>query len=310
MSQNKSDKRYLTLSDAFKRRFGKKVFKVPLDGGFTCPNKDGSKGVGGCIYCSPSGSGDFTAGKDVDLKRQFFTIKRRMENKWPGAYTMPYFQANTNTYAPVETLKPMFEAALDFDDSVVGIAIATRCDALGEDVIDLLDTINKIKPIQLEIGLQTIHEESATFINRGHTLQCFDEAVKALRKRNIEVVVHIINGLPGETKKDMLETLKHLNTLDINGIKIHMLHIMEKTALAKVYREEPFHMLTLEEYVDIVTTQIEHLNPDVVIHRLSGDAPRDTLIAPEWTLKKFVVMNEIDKMLRKKDTRQGIYFNK
>ena len=310
MSQNKSDKRYLTLSDAFKKRFGKKVFKVPLDGGFTCPNKDGSKGVGGCIYCSPSGSGDFTAGKDVDLKRQFFTIKRRMENKWPGAYTMPYFQANTNTYAPVETLKPMFEAALDFDDSVVGIAIATRCDALGEDVIDLLDTINKIKPIQLEIGLQTIHEESATFINRGHTLQCFDEAVKALRKRNIEVVVHIINGLPGETKKDMLETLKHLNTLDINGIKIHMLHIMEKTALAKVYREEPFHMLTLEEYVDIVTTQIEHLNPDVVIHRLSGDAPRDTLIAPEWTLKKFVVMNEIDKMLRKKDTRQGIYFNK
>jgi radical SAM protein (TIGR01212 family) len=310
MSQNKSDKRYLTLSDAFKKRFGKKVFKVPLDGGFTCPNKDGSKGVGGCIYCSPSGSGDFTAGKDVDLKRQFFTIKRRMENKWPGAYTMPYFQANTNTYAPVETLKPMFEAALAFDDSVVGIAIATRCDALGEDVIDLLDTINKIKPVQLEIGLQTIHEESATFINRGHTLECFDEAVKALRKKNIEVVVHIINGLPGETKKDMLETLKHLNTLDINGIKIHMLHIMEKTALAKVYREKPFHMLTLEEYVDIVTTQIEHLNPDVVIHRLSGDAPRDTLIAPEWTLRKFVVMNEIDKMLRKKDTRQGIYFNK
>lgn len=310
MSQNKPEKRYLTLSDAFKNRFGKKVFKVPLDAGFTCPNKDGSKGTGGCIYCSPSGSGDFTAGKDIDLEKQFFTIKRRMEEKWPGAYTMPYFQANTNTYAPVETLRPMFEQALHFDESVVGIAIATRCDALGEDVIDLLHSINKIKPVQLEIGLQSIHEESARFINRGHDLECFDDAVKALRERDIEVVVHIINGLPGETKKDMLKTIEHLNTLDIQGLKIHMLHVMEKTALALVYRKTPFHLLTLEEYTDIVTSQIEHLKPGVVIHRLSGDAPRDTLIAPEWTLKKFVVMNEIDKSLRKKDTQQGVYFNK
>lgn len=304
------DKRYNNLSDSFKKRFGKKVFKVPLDGGFTCPNKDGSKGTGGCIYCSPSGSGDFTAGRDVDLKTQFDTIKKKMLNKWSDAYTMPYFQANTNTYAPVETLKPMFEAALHFDESVVGIAIATRCDALGEDVIELLDTLNKVKPVQLEIGLQTIHEESAAFINRGHDLQCFDEAVKAVRKKGIEVVVHIINGLPGETDADMLETIDHLNMLDIQGLKIHMLHVMEQTALAKVYREKPFHMLTLEDYTRITVKQIEKLNPDVVIHRLSGDAPKDMLIAPEWTLKKLVVMNEIDKLLRKKDTHQGIYFNK
>ena len=310
MNKPMNQKRYLSLSDSFKRRFGKKVFKVPLDGGFTCPNKDGFKGTGGCIYCSPSGSGDFTAGSDMDLENQFFTIKRRMEKKWPNAYTMPYFQANTNTYAPVETLRPMFEKALHFDDSVVGIAIATRCDALGRDIVDLLDEINRVKPVQLEIGLQSIHETSAQFINRGHSLKCFDDAVRSLREKDIEVVVHIINGLPGETKADMLKTVEHLNTLDIQGIKIHMLHVMENTALAKVYKDRPFHLLTLEEYTDIVVEQIEHLKDDVVIHRLSGDAPRDTLIAPSWTLKKLVVMNEIDKRLRKKDTRQGVYFNR
>lgn len=304
------EKRYNTLSDSYKLRFGKKVFKVPLDGGFTCPNKDGTKGTGGCIYCSPSGSGDFTADKAMDLKTQFETIKSRMLKKWPNAYTMPYFQANTNTYAPVETLKPLFEAAQFYDDSVVGIAIATRCDALGEDVIDLLDALNKVKPVQLEIGLQTIHEKSAAFINRGHDLACFDKALKAVRQRGIEVVVHIINGLPGESEADMLKTIDHLNTLDIQGLKIHMLHVMEHTALAKYYRESPFHMLTLEEYTAITVKQIERLNPEVVIHRLSGDAPRDTLIAPKWTLKKLVVMNEIDKLLRKKDTHQGLYFNK
>jgi len=305
-----NQKRYVTLSDTFKHRFGKKVFKVPLDGGFTCPNKDGVKGTGGCIYCSPSGSGDFTAGKAMDLKHQFETIKQRMENKWPDAYTMPYFQANTNTYAPVDTLRAMFEEAMYFDESVVAIAIATRCDALGEDVLDLLESLNRKKPIQLEIGLQTIHEKSASFINRGHDLYCFDSALKALRKRGIEVVVHIINGLPGEDEKDMLATIDHLNTLDIQGLKIHMLHVMKKTALARIYKKEPFHMLTLEEYISITVKQIEKLNPKVVIHRLSGDAPKDTLIAPLWTLKKFVVMNEIDKLLRKKDTYQGIYFNK
>ncbi len=301
------EKRYRTLSETYKRKFGRKVFKVPLDGGFTCPNKDGTKGTAGCIYCSPSGSGDFTAGRTVAIKRQFETVKARLNDKWPDAFTMPYFQANTNTYAPIEVLRPMFEEAMTLDESVVGIAVATRCDALDEAVGDLLETLNAIKPVQVEIGLQTIHEKTAEWINRGHDLKCFDEAVRMLKQRGLEVVVHIINGLPGESESDMLETIGHLNRLGIDGVKIHMLHIMEKTALAKVYREKPFHLLTLAEYADITVKQIERLNPDTVIHRLSGDAPKDTLIAPKWTLKKFVVMNEIDKLLRKKDTYQGIH---
>ncbi|MFP4077733.1 MAG: TIGR01212 family radical SAM protein [Candidatus Izemoplasmataceae bacterium] len=304
------EKRYRTLSETYKERFGRKVFKVPIDGGFTCPNKDGSKGSGGCIYCSPSGSGDFTAEASLSVRDQFFTLKRRMEEKWPDALTMPYFQANTNTYAPVSTLRPMFEAALDLDESVVGIAIATRCDCLPDAVLDLLEALNKKKPVQLELGLQSIHARTAEWINRGHDLACFDAAVRALKKRGLEVVVHIINGLPGESDADMLKTVDHLNALQIDGIKIHMLHVMEHTALGHRYKKAPFHLLSLEEYVAITTRQIERLDPDVVIHRLSGDAPRDTLIAPEWTLKKFVVMNEIDKALRRRDTYQGYAFKR
>ncbi|MFW6284834.1 MAG: TIGR01212 family radical SAM protein [Bacillota bacterium] len=304
------EKRYKTLSETYKARFGQKVFKVPIDGGFTCPNKDGTKGTGGCIYCSPSGSGDFTAGGNLSIREQFFTVKKRMEKKWPNALTMPYFQANTNTYAPVSILKPMFEEAIDLDESVVGLAIATRCDCLGEEILDLLEALNQKKPVQLEIGLQSVHEKTAEWINRGHDLACFDEAVQALKKRGLEVVVHIINGLPGESEADMLKTIDHLNTLGIDGIKIHMLHVMEHTALAHLYKKKPFKLLSLEEYVAITTQQIERLDPKVTIHRLSGDAPRDTLIAPEWTLKKFVVMNEIDKALRRKDTHQGYHFKR
>lgn len=304
------EKRYRTLSETYKKRFGRKVFKVPIDGGFTCPNKDGAKGTGGCIYCSPSGSGDFTAGRGMDIRSQYETVKARLNEKWPGALTMPYFQANTNTYAPVSTLRPMFETAMRLDEGVIGIAIATRCDALDDDVFDLLEELNREKPVQLEIGLQTIHPASAEWINRGHGIECFDDAVREAKARGLEVVVHIINGLPGESEDDMLATARHLNTLGVDGVKIHMLHVMEKTALAHLYKKEPFHLLTLKEFVEVTTKQIEQLNPEIVIHRLSGDAPRDTLIAPLWTLKKLVVMNEIDKRLREKGTYQGVHFRR
>ncbi len=301
------EKRYRTLSDTMKNRFGKKVFKVPLNGGFTCPNKDGTKGEGGCIYCSPSGSGDFNADYRLPLEKQYETVKKKLLKKWPDAYTMPYFQANTNTYKPVGALRKLFEEALTLDENIVGLSVATRCDALSEEKIDLLDELNDRTYIQLELGLQTVNPRTAALINRGHDLKCFDDAVGKLRKRGIDVVVHIINGLPFENEDDMLRTIEHLNSLDIQGLKIHMLHVMKHTPLEDMYQEGIFKLLTRAEYVDITVKQIERLNPDVVLHRLTGDAPKETLIAPAWTAKKFVVMNEIDKLLRKKDTYQGIY---
>ncbi len=301
-----NNKRYYTMNQFLKERFGKKVFKVSLNAGFTCPNKDGTKGTGGCIFCSPSGSGDFAGDVKDDLRQQFESIKTMMHNKWPDAYYIPYFQANTNTYAPVGILRPLFEAALDFDENVVGLAIATRADALDENVLDLLEALGEKTYLQVELGLQSMHETTARMINRGHTLDAFDRAVKALRKRGINTVVHIINGLPGETEAMMLATAEYLNTLDIQGVKIHMLHIVQNTALAAMYEKDPFLLLSLDAYVRITTRQIELLDETIVIQRVTGDADKHTLIAPLWTLKKFVVMNAIDKLMKEKNTRQGV----
>jgi len=301
-----NNKRYYTMNQFLKERFGKKVFKVSLNAGFTCPNKDGTKGTGGCIFCSPSGSGDFAGDVKDDLRQQFESIKTMMHNKWPDAYYIPYFQANTNTYAPVGILRPLFEAALDFDENVVGLAIATRADALDENVLDLLAALGEKTYLQVELGLQSMHETTARMINRGHTLDAFDRAVKALRKRGINTVVHIINGLPGETEAMMLATAEYLNTLDIQGVKIHMLHIVQNTALAAMYEKDPFLLLSLDAYVRITTRQIELLDETIVIQRVTGDADKHTLIAPLWTLKKFVVMNAIDKLMKEKNTRQGV----
>jgi radical SAM protein (TIGR01212 family) len=304
------EKPYNTLNAFYQHKFGKKVFKVSLNGNFTCPNKDGFSGVGGCIYCSESGSGDFAGNKDFSLQKQFNQVKDMMHQKWPDAYYISYFQANTSTYGTVERLRSLYYEALSLDENVIGLSIGTRCDALNDDIYDLLEELNKITYLQIELGLQSIHDETSNFMNRCHTLDCFDEAVKELRKRNIDVVVHIINGFHNETKEMMLETVQHLNKLDIQGIKIHLLHIMEKTALGHLYKKEPFKVLTLEEYVDIVVDQIELLNPNIIIHRLTGDAPKELLIEPKWSLKKFVVMNEIDKELRKRKSHQGIKYNK
>jgi len=301
------EKPYNTLNNYYKQTYGQKVFKIALNGDFTCPNKDGSKGLGGCIYCSESGSGDFAGKKTASLKSQFNNIKQMMEQKWPNGLYIAYFQANTNTYKDVDTLRTLFEEALTLDPNIIGLSIATRCDALDQEKYQLLEELSKKTHLQIELGLQSMHEETAIWMNRGHDLRCFEQAVKELRKRKIDTVVHIINGFPNETPQMMLDTAKYLNQLDIQGVKIHMLHVMNKTALGKHYIKDPFHLLTLEEYRDIVIQQLTHLNEDIIIHRLTGDAPADQLIAPLWTKKKLVVMNEIDKYMRDHKLTQGIY---
>lgn len=295
------NKRYHTLNYYFKNRYGKKTFKVSLNGNFSCPNKINGKG---CIFCSRLGSGDFAGNKEKDLITQFNEVKTIMEKKWPDSYYIGYFQANTNTFAPVSELKQKYETILNLDN-VVGLNIATRSDAISDECYEYLSELNKKTNLIVELGLQSIHEKTLNFINRGHDLDNFEKAVKELQKRNIETIVHIINGLPGETKEDMLETVKYLNTLHIDGIKIHMLHIIEDTNLADYYKENPFHILTKEEYIDIVISQLELLDPKIVIHRITGDPKKEDLIEPSWLLKKFCVLNDIDKEMVRRDTYQG-----
>lgn len=300
------NKRYNSLTEYYDKKYGSKVAKISLNANFSCPNKDGTKGYGGCTYCTKLGSGDFAGDKEKTLKEQFEEIKKIMLQKWPNAKYIPYLQANSNTYAPLDKLKEIYETISKFDD-IVSISIATRCDCLEDDKIEYLKELNKRIPIQIELGLQTIHENTAKLINRGHDLEEFRTAVKKLRDANIEVVVHIINGLPGETKEMMIETAKYLNTLDIQGVKIHSLLILKGTKMGTDYMNNPFHILSLEEYVDIVVEQIRNLDPNIVIHRLAADGRVDDLIEPKWTIKKLVVMNEIDKALRKLNAHQGDY---
>ena len=301
-----SNKRYYTLDYLYKEKFKSKVFKISLNAGFSCPNKDGTRGYGGCIYCSKLGSGDYAGKKEKSLVQQFNDIKNIMLHKWPDSKYIVYFQANTNTYAPVNVLKEKYESVL-FLDNVIGINIATRPDSISDKCLEYLEELNKKTYLTVELGLQTIHDETSKLINRGHDLKCFEKMVKKLRERNINVVVHIINGLPYETKEMMLSTAKYLSNLDIQGIKIHMLHILKDTALANLYEKEKFHVLTREEYVDIVCSQLEILREDIVIHRITGDPNPDDLIEPKWLIKKFGVLNEIDKEMARRDTYQGIY---
>ena len=295
------NKRYHTLNYYFKNKYGKKTFKVSLNGGFSCPNKINGNG---CIFCSNLGSGDFAGNKNDDLVTQFNNVKKIMEKKWPNSFYIGYFQANTNTYAPVSVLKEKYEKILSLPN-IVGLNIATRSDAITEECYNYLEDLNKRTNLIIELGLQSIHEKTLQFINRGHDLNNFTKAVKELQKRNIEVVVHIINGLPNETKEDMLETIKFLNTLKIDGIKIHMLHIIKNTALADYYQKNKFHILSKEEYIDIVISQLELQNPKIVIHRITGDPKKEDLIEPTWLLKKFCLLNDIDKETVRRNTYQG-----
>lgn len=303
-SNSDSNKRYYTLDYYYKNKYNSKVFKVSLNGGFTCPNKDGVKGYGGCIYCSPSGSGDYAGELGLNLKEQFNNVKSIIDKKWPNSKYIGYFQANTNTYAPVNKLKELYEEVLTYD-KVIGLSIGTRPDAISDDVLAYLSELNTRTDLTVELGLQTIHEKTSKLINRGHDLACFDDMVLKLHDRNIKVVAHIINGLPYETKEMMIDTVNHLNHLPIAGLKIHMLHILKDTTLAKMYVKEQFHVLTKDEYVDIVCDQLEMLKPSVVIHRITGDPKIDDLIEPFWLTKKFGVLNDIDKELARRNTYQG-----
>lgn len=299
-----TNKRYHTLDYFYKEKFHSKVFKISLNAGFTCPNIDGTKGYGGCIYCSKTGSGEFAGNKEDSLRKQFDTVKEMMLKKWPKGKFIGYFQARTNTYADVDTLKRLYETVLSFDN-VIGLNIATRPDAISEECLDYLTELNKKTYLTIELGLQTAKEETAKLINRCHDLPCFENMVKELRKRGIDVVVHIINGLPYETKEDMLNTVKYLNNLNIQGIKIHMLSILKDTPLEKLYQKEHFKVLSKEEYIDIVVSQLELLRPEIVIHRITGDPKLDDLVEPDWLIKKFCVLNDIDKEMVKRNTYQG-----
>ena len=291
------NKRYHTLNYYNKSKYGCKVFKVSLNAGFSCPNK---KNGTGCIYCY-NGSGE---NDGMDLLTQFNKVRDNTLKKWPNAKYIGYFQAGTNTYADVNTLKSKYEPILKLDN-VIGLNIATRCDALNSNVLDYLEDLNNRTDLIVELGLQTIHESTSKLINRGHTLEQFEEAVLELRKRNINVVVHIINGLPFETKEMMLSTIKYLNKLDIQGIKIHMLFILKDTPILNLYNTTNFHILSKEEYIDIVIDQLELLRPEIVIHRITGDPIKELLIEPTWLLKKFSVLDDIDKEMVKRDSYQG-----
>lgn len=298
-----SNKRYHTLDYFYKHKFNSKVFKVSLNGGFTCPNIDGTKGYGGCIYCL-NGSGEFGGNPKDDLVTQFENIKNMLSKKWPNSKYIAYFQANTNTYAPLSVLKEKYESVINLPN-VVGLSIATRADAITDDCLDYLSDLSKRTYLTVELGLQTIHESTSILINRCHTLKEFEDMVYKLRERNINVVVHIINGLPYETKEMMIDSVKYLNKLDIQGIKIHMLSIVKNTKLATLYQEKPFHVLTKDEYVEIVSEQLKYLRPEIVINRITGDPNKDELIEPFWLTKKFCVLNEIDKYMNKYDIYQG-----
>lgn len=304
-----NNKRYHTLDYFYKQKFGIKVFKVSLNAGFSCPNLDGTVGYGGCIYCSNSGSGDFAGNENDDLITQFNEVKNKLHQKWPEAKYIGYFQAHTNTYAPLNVLKEKYESVLKLPN-VVGLSIATRPDAIDNECLQYLSELNKKTYLTVELGLQTIHEKTTKLINRCHTLETFELMVKKLRENNINVVIHIINGLPYETKEMMIETIKYINSLDIQGVKIHMLHILKNTKLAELYNKNKFHILTKEQYIDIVCDQLEYLRPEIVINRITGDPVKENLIEPNWLIKKFCVLNDIDKELVIRDTYQGKKSNK
>ena len=302
------DKSYHTLNYFLRNKFGSKVFKISLDAGFSCPNRDGRISRGGCIYCSKRGSGDFAGNKNFKIHKQFEDIKKIMKEKWSSDKYIAYFQAYTNTYAPVEELREKYEEAIN-EEGVVALAIATRPDCLEEDVLDLIEELSKKIYIWVELGLQTSNDKTAKIINRGYKLDVFERGVKKLRERNIDVVVHTIFGLPGETKKDMIDTVKYISKLDIQGVKFHLLHLLKDTPLVKLYECGKLEFLEMEEYIQLICKSITLLPPNMVIHRLTGDAPRNLLIGPMWSLKKWEILNEIDKKMRQKNLYQGLNFN-
>lgn len=301
------DKRYFTWNAHLKQQFGEKIMKVPLDAGFDCPNRDGSVAHGGCTFCSERGSGDFAGDRKDDLVTQFNTIKDKMHRKWKAGKYMGYFQAYTNTYAPVEQLREMYEVILE-QEGVIGLSIATRPDCLPDDVVEYLAELNERTYLWVELGLQTVHERTANLINRAHDYQCYVDGVAKLRKHNINVCSHIINGLPLETPEMMLETAKEVAKLDVQGIKIHLLHLLRKTPMIKQYEKGLVELMDRDEYISLVCDQLEVIPPEMIVHRLTGDGPADLLVGPMWSMNKWDVLNGIDNELKQRDSWQGKYY--
>lgn len=291
---------YLSFNKYLKDKFGQKVYKISLDGGFTCPNRDGKTGTKGCIFCSKGGSGDFAESRDMSITEQIESGKKKVEKKIKSGKYIAYFQAFTNTYAPVETLRQKYEEAINHPD-IVALSIATRPDCLGDDVLRLLDEMNKIKPVFVELGLQTIHQKSAKYIRRGYDLSVYDKAVRDLKKIGVNVVVHVILGLPNESENDMLETVKYVCESGANGIKLQLLHVIDGTDLAKDYEKGLFKTLEFDEYVNLIVKCVKIIPNDIVIHRLTGDGAKKDLIAPLWSADKKRVLNAINKALREAD---------
>ena len=304
---SQDNKRYHTYSYYLKKRFGQKVMKISLNVDLGCPNRDGTKGTGGCKFCSAHLSGEFAGDPCDDIRTQFETVRERMNEKWSKGLYIPYFQAGSNTYAPVERLSEMYETALELENCV-GLSIATRADCIDDKKAALLGKIAKRTYLTVELGLQTVHDETALAMNRCHTFADFLKGYELLRKNGVNVCVHIINGLPHETHEMMLETARELSKLDLHSIKIHLLHVLKGTELAKMYERGEFETMTMSEYVNTVCDQIELLPKELVIQRVTGDGARSELIAPLWSLKKFCVMNEIDKELGRRNSYQGIKF--
>lgn len=300
--------RYLSLNTYLRQRFGQKVYKLALDGGMTCPNRDGTVGTGGCIFCSAGGSGDFAESRCAgSVTEQIDRAVARIRQKTDAEKFIAYFQSYTNTYAPAEYLRKIFTEAIRHPQVAV-LSIATRPDCLPDEVLELLEELNREKPVWVELGLQTIHEESARYIRRGYDLRCFEEATEKLRRIGIETIVHVILGLPGESKEDMVETAKYLAHRDIQGIKLQLLHVLEGTDLAKDFDKGLFEAMSLEDYMDALFACLEVLPPEMVIHRITGDGPKKILLAPQWSGNKKLVLNTIRGELERRDIRQGKHY--
>ena len=299
---------YYSLNDYLKQTFGEKVYRLSLNGGMTCPNRDGTLDSRGCIFCSAGGSGDFAASPSLSVTEQIEQAKEMIQKKSSCKKFIAYFQAYTNTYAPVPYLKKLFTEAINHPD-IVAISIGTRCDCLDDDVLELLCELNQIKPVWVELGLQSIHNETLTRIRSGFTYEQYLHAVTSLKEKHITVITHLILGLPGETKEMMLASVDAVAALPCDGIKLQLLHVLKNTDLASLYESDPFPVFSLEDYCDFIVTCVEHLPPRMVVHRLTGDGPRSLLIAPLWSTDKKRVLNTIQKRFRERDTWQGKLYN-
>jgi radical SAM protein (TIGR01212 family) len=302
------NKRYQTLNYYLRNKYNSKVCKVPLDAGFTCPNRDGKCGTGGCLFCSDQGSGEFTLPNETNLLSQYYENKKMMLKKWPNSLLIPYYQSYTNTYGTLDRIKECMNPFLDLEE-VVAISIATRPDCLEDKKIEYFESLTHKKDIWLELGLQTTNDKTSILMNRGHDFDCLKDCLNRLKDTNIKICIHIINSLPFEKESDMLKTIKDLKGLHFHSIKIHMLHISSNSNIKNMYTNDKFELLKKDEYVEIVVKQLELLNKDIIVERLTGDPVKELLIAPKWVLNKTDVLNSIDKLFHKKNTYQGIYYD-